>query len=239
MLEVVSQQDIDRDILLQSLSELENGTDEETESSLAEDFEELQIFSSNETLVHEEKQMSAKNSALPADKLESGDDSSVQSYKSAELLQVDPNISDSDHIEPKSSVANSLDHELTEAKACVVVPTEPADDNNLIETELKFETELGIQNSDAAYPEAAEPSNEAAAICNTITPRSVLSRHSIEILSYVRTNVRVLEEAEILETLKKYMSAFDKNTCLSCVGSVFYKITSQKSDLNILVTTGE
>lgn len=156
--------------------------------------------------------MSGKNS-ISSDKSGSDDDSSCQSFVRAELLQADPNISKSD-IQPRSGVENSLGHDMATLK----------------------EPTLEIQSSNS---EASEPPNETTAICNIISPRSVMSQYSIEILSYVRTEERVLGEEAILDVLDRCMSPLDKSTRLSCVGSVFYKVISQKSDLNILVTTGE
>lgn len=237
MSEVITEQNKDQASLLQSLSEVEDETGEESESSLAEDFEHLQLYSSNETLKRVEKQMSAKSSVLRVDKSESDVDSSFQSFVNAgdELPSADPESPDSEYFQSKSSVENSL---MTDGEVCLDTSKESVDDNNSNETKLKSsETKLDGETSNAAHAETAESPNSPN---NTITPRSILSQYSIEILSYVfRNNDCLLDHADIFGTLQRYANAFDKNTHLTPIGSAFYQITSPTSDFNILVTTGE
>lgn len=101
---------------------------------------------------------------------------------------------------------------------------------DLNETKVDLvETESKMENKSLVHAEL--PNN----LINIAIPKTILSPCSIDLSSYVRTKERVFEEATILATLKRYMGAFEQSTHLLRIGSVFYRIASQKTDFNILV----
>lgn len=231
---VVSQYSTDR---LQSLPEAENETEEEAEPALPKDILRLQLHSLNKTLINAQSQITGKKIAFSVENTNSNKSGIVPSLSQVRvhLLKEHLSIADAENTSKLNNAESSTCHDLAETEMS-------SHEYSVIKNSNKYSdetkpdlvaTEFNIENKSSHQ---AEPPNNMSDI---FIPKTISPPCPIELLSFVRTKERVFEEAAILATLKGYMGPSDQNTYLLRVGSVFYRIASQKSDFNILVLTSK
>lgn len=215
---------------LQSLPEAENETEAEIESALVTDILRLQLHSLNKTLMDAQSQITGKKIAYSVDNANPGQSGIVPSLSQvkAHVLHEQLSIPVAADCFQLSTVESSLHVDSVEKLAhepAIINANEYLDRTNADLLETKF----NVENMSL---DQAEPSNN---ISNIIIPKTILSSCSIGTLSFARTKERILQEAAILGILNSYLALTQEKASLNRIGSVFYKLANQKSDINISV----
>lgn len=95
---------------------------------------------------------------------------------------------------------------------------------------------IKLSTSRPQTPRATDDATETA-ILQLV--KQILQNCPAELKSFCRPKERVLGEAAILAVLKKYMAPIGESVILYRIGSVLYRITSQKSDFNMLISSSK